>query len=600
MFTTNDVHQQFAAFFKSEILQPYAYLVSRKLGEGHICLPLEDLNEEKETLPEHYKELLGKRHRLEDEPMIATQAGQRRPFVLFNDRLYLQRYFSYETRILERLLAFVQTEAVAFAERAGRLKELKELLASLFPPAQSDEPQTDWQMIAAITAFLNDFTIITGGPGTGKTTTVARILALLFHASPDLHVALAAPTGKAAARMAESLKKASSGLPEAIASKFQTLQPSTIHRLLGYVPDSSAFRHSAGNPLAFDVVVVDESSMIDAALFAKLLEAVGNGTRLILLGDKDQLASVEAGSLFGDLCQAQERLNIFDQHRALLFSELVNEPARGLKQEDVGPHSAHPLFQHVVELRYSHRFKGDQGIGKFSRAVIRGDAEAVRSFLTSKDEQVRLYTSKDSSFLEEFGEGYADYIAEQDIASALQKMNKLRVLCAVREGEQGLYLLNKKIENYLERKKLIRVNAPFYENRPVMVTANNYTAGLFNGDTGIVRTDSRGVLQVYFEDSENGLKAVLPGYISKSETVFAMTIHKSQGSEFDRVLVVLPEDEELPILTRELLYTGITRARMQVCLEATEPVILKASERLVKRASGIAERMSTHVHQINS
>ncbi|HJT73676.1 MAG TPA: exodeoxyribonuclease V subunit alpha, partial [Chitinophaga sp.] len=443
----------------------------------------------------------------------------------------------------------------------------------------------------AITGVLNNFTIITGGPGTGKTTTVARILAILYLLDPQLKVALAAPTGKAAARMAESLRNATLPVAEEISEKFKTLSPSTIHRLLKSKRDSPYFVHDATNPLNYDVVIVDECSMIDVALFAKLLDAIGPDTRIILLGDKDQLASVEAGSLFGDLCQAQDTLNLFSAERIALINSFITNPGRQLPASQVTTDTGHPLFQHLVELRRSHRFTGHKGIGKFSKAIIANNQEALQGFLIpGADEQVVINQEYSKELFEQFVTGYSAFIVEKDIRAALQKMNDLRVLCAIRDGDEGLYAINRDIEKILHDKRLIRVNATFYENRPIILTRNYYEHGLFNGDTGIIRYDEDGTLMAWFEDSNGDLKAVLPGYLTEAETVFAMTIHKSQGSEFREVLVILPRAADIPILTRELLYTGVTRAKQKVYVQATAGVLSQTAARFVERASGIGAR----------
>ncbi|PWG78533.1 exodeoxyribonuclease V subunit alpha [Pararcticibacter amylolyticus] len=595
MTTTNDVHLQFAGFFRNETLRPYAWLVSKKLSEGHICLKLDDLETDMEILPEYFSNAFRAPAALAEEPMVGHNPGDRKPFILYNNNLYLHKYFNYETRILNRIQKFRESEDLVLEERSLMLGRETEFLSTLFPPPVAGSlsaAMTDWQMVAAISAVLNNFTIITGGPGTGKTTTVARILALLYKTDPDLKVALAAPTGKAAARMAESLRSASFTAAPEIAAGFQKLEPLTIHRLLKYVPDSAYFKHHQDNPLRYDVIIVDESSMIDAALFAKLLDATGDNTRLILLGDKDQLASVEAGSLFGDLCQSQTSMNVFSRERAQLINSLISEPFRQLQEEHVGTLSQNPLFQHIIELKFSRRFSGEEGIGKFSKAVISNDRITIQSFIAKPDAQVTVDPEYSQIRFEEFIREYEDYIREQDILSALRKMNTIRVLCATREGNYGVFQLNRRIEKYLEQKRLIRLNAEFYENRPVMVTSNNYTVGLYNGDTGIVRSDEKGTVKVWFEDGDGKLKSVLPGYISQAETVFAMTIHKSQGSEFKKVLVMLPPEQDVEILTRELLYTGVTRARTFVLVQGQENVILKAAERHVKRASGLGLRLN--------
>ncbi|HSC39595.1 MAG TPA: exodeoxyribonuclease V subunit alpha, partial [Chitinophagaceae bacterium] len=535
MQTLNDVHQQFAEYFDVPELKPYAYLLSKKLSEGHICLYLDKITDQPGPLPAYCNNILPGSEPLKAMPLVARNGSDAAPFVLYQDRLYLQRYFRYETRFLQRLYQFLAAEKALQPERVALLQTQKAYISGLFAngaPATGDD-NTDWQLAAAITGVLNNFTIITGGPGTGKTTTVAKILAILYTIDPHLKVALAAPTGKAAARMAESLRNTTLPGKDAVVEKFQQLAPSTIHRLLKTRMDTPYFRHDRNNPLNEDVVIVDECSMIDVALFAKLLDAIGPGTRLILLGDKDQLASVEAGSLFGDVCQSQARLNVFSEERRALINSFITAPERQVPAPQAGSNESHPLFQHLVELRRSHRFTGHTGIGKLSKAIINNDAPALQEFLQpGADAQVVTDGAYDDALFESFVAGYETFITEKNTRKALQKMNTRRVLCAIREGEQGLYAVNKKIEKYLHDKKLIKANGGFYENRPIILTRNYYEHGLFNGDTGIIRPDKNGQLMAWFDDGSDKPKAVLPGYLTQAETVFAMTIHKSQGSEF--------------------------------------------------------------------
>jgi exodeoxyribonuclease V alpha subunit len=454
-----------------------------------------------------------------------------------------------------------------------------------------------WQTAAAISGALNNFTIITGGPGTGKTTTVAKLLAVLFSMNPSLKVALAAPTGKAAARMAESLKAASAkGLNSS--ELFNRLQPSTIHRLLRNVPGTTRFKFNADNPLHYDVVIIDECSMIDVALFAKLLDAIGKKTRLIMLGDKDQLASVEAGSLFGDLCQLQETINRFSNERISFINSFVPEEEKKLPDSN-GDNPGTILSQHIIELKDSHRFSDTKGIGRFSKAVISNNVPVLQEFIdVSQDDQVSIDVNGSHAVFEEFILGYKEYILEKNISAALRSLNKLRVLCAVREGDQGLYTLNRHIEEFLRRKGLLKHAGEFYEHRPVMITRNNYRLGLYNGDTGILRYDEHGVLRAWFENTEGKIISVLPVYLTQIETVFAMTIHKSQGSEFDSVMVVLPVSTRSGLLTRELLYTAVTRAKIKVVIRSTPEIILDTALQQVDRGSGISDRLK-ELHPTN-
>ncbi len=593
MQTLTDVHQQFASFFKSEALKPYAFLVSRRLGEGHICLPLEDVEQEMEKLPPNFHKIRMSEQELLAEAQVALDSEPKQPFILFNKRLYMQRYFNYETIIVERIREFIAREGEFSATRIDELKKHRGIISELFCGRDGAATETDWQLVAALTAALSNFCIITGGPGTGKTTTVARLLALLFNLNSNLKVALAAPTGKAALRMAESLKSSAVAMEETIAASFQSLQPLTLHRLLRFVPDSPYFQHNRTNPLNYDVIVVDEASMADVALFAKLMDAIGPGTRLILLGDKDQLASVEAGSLFGDLCQAQAQLNVFSLERADFLNSFIDKAEQKITLKNVKQPNGNLLFQHVIELQYSHRFAGNQGIGRFSRAVLHNDQVTLAEFAeTNVNGQVQLDPDYDNKVFETFISAYAEYIREPDIKAALAKLGKLRILCALREGPHGLYAVNRNVEKFLIQRKLIRLSGEFYEHRPVIITRNNYTLKLFNGDVGIIRKDKNGALKAWFENSEGELFDIYPGLIQHAETVYAMTIHKSQGSEFDRVLIILPAADNAAVLNRQLLYTAVTRAKTQVILQAAATVIAQAAAHQVDRASGIAERLS--------
>ncbi|ATL49170.1 exodeoxyribonuclease V subunit alpha [Chitinophaga caeni] len=584
--TFNDVHQQFATYFDPASIRPFAYLLSRKLSEGHICLDLDDISSMEAYLPAGWtlpSDIYGALQKI---PIIGWEENAYQPFIVDKGKLYLQRYFKYEQQVYRKLKSIIHHEQQLRAQRTQELSALRDFIRQLFPP-NNPVLSIDWQLIAALTAVLNNFTIITGGPGTGKTTTVAKLLAILYTLNPGLKVALAAPTGKAAARMAESLRKnPASGLPR-VAEKFQELVPSTIHRLLRSIHGSPYFKYNAENPLPYDVIIVDESSMIDVALFSKLLDAVGAGSRLIMLGDKNQLASVEAGSMFGDICQSLPGINTFDDAMKGFLEQFT---AASLPLT-AATGDQNLLFQHIIELQFSHRFKDTSGIGRLSKAIINNDPAVIEAFTGQADPGVLFDTGSDKKIFNEFIDGYRGFIQTPGIHGALSKLNQLRVLVAVREGDQGLYQVNQAIEDYLSAEKLLHIHQVFYENRPIMLTKNYYEHGLFNGDTGIIRSDEEGTMKAWFDDGNGGLISVLPGYLSDSETAFAMTIHKSQGSEFNKVLVLVPAREETPILTRELLYTAVSRAKQQVVLQGSMKNILMAASRKVERASGIARRL---------
>jgi len=597
MPTINDVHQQFAVYFKQPGIQAYLYRLSQKMSEGHICISVDP--PEAEALPDSYNGTDFVKSNLLSSELVGS-AEAYRPFVLHRDKLYLHRYFHYETQVLERIDTLSRAAEGRIEERMTALAAIRPQVMQLFGGNTAAGP--DWQLTAAIVAVLQDLAIITGGPGTGKTTTVAKILVLLYTLQPTLKVALAAPTGKAAARMAESLKQTDIVLPDEVRARFHELQPATIHRLLGWQEGSPYFAHDASNPLPFDLVIVDEASMIDVALFAKLLNAVADGSRIILLGDKDQLASVEAGSLFGDLCKTPERLNVFNREWLEYINTFTGEPGKRLGKSEMSEDDGEPLFQHIIELRHSHRFKGDEGIGILSKAVIRNDSAVLRAFINKGDSgDVRIDTTYDPALFEDFIKGYEAICTTfrghdaAAVKAALEHLNTLRVLCAVREGEQGLLRLNSRAEGYLARRGLISLDSEYYEHRPVMVTRNIYAMGLYNGDIGLLRKDEAGVMRAWFLEKDpqgvSVVKSVLPGFITHMETVYAMTIHKSQGSEFDKALVILPEQGGKNLLTRELLYTGITRARKEVLIQASAEMLLQTAEAFVERGSGITDRL---------
>lgn len=588
MQTLNDVHHQFASYFGSPFLRPYLYLLSKKMADGHVCLDVAAIRPEE--WPEEYKDKIMAAPPLAQDPLVADEEGLRRPFVYRHGLLYMHRYYMYETLLLDRIRTFVQQGKAKQAERASLVMPYKNWLQEQFPVSV---PGPDWQFVACLTATLQDFTIITGGPGTGKTTTVAKILALQYRIDPDMKVALAAPTGKAAARIAESLQGSAS--LAGTAGK-NGLKPFTLHRLLGWKKDSPYFQHGPQSPLPYDLIVVDEASMIDLALFAKLLMAIGPGTRVIVLGDKDQLASVEAGSLLSDLCKAQPRIDHFDADRVEWLDRFLHEGHR-LQGGHVTTDAGGTLFQHIVELKHSYRFEGDKGIGMLSRAVLRSDMARTEALWDQEDKSGELSFDfgYDPAFFNEFIEQYRTFINEDDLAKSLRELGRLKILCAVKMGAQGLHALNAAVENYFSRQGALMLDGPFYHNRPVMVMRNNYALGLFNGDLGLIRKDEDGTAKAWFLDRDDQgnetLRWVLPAFLTNIETAFAMTIHKSQGSEFEQVFMVLPE-KDMPILTRELLYTGITRAKKKISIQASRSIWAAAQGRSVERGSGIGKRMA--------
>ncbi|RLB32616.1 MAG: exodeoxyribonuclease V subunit alpha [Deltaproteobacteria bacterium] len=514
--------------------------------------------------------------------------GEYKPLILDQKaRLYLFRYWEYEKEVA----AFIKGRA---EQHIGQLDHslVRKGLQDLFGPDQN--PEVNWQKVAAAVSMLKKFCVVTGGPGTGKTSLIARILALFVKLQPDEvpRVALLSPTGKGASRLQEAVKSAKRrldiqeqmlmALPE---------QASTIHRLLGSIHGSPYFRYNARNRLPVDIVVVDEASMVDLALASKLMQALPDHARLILLGDKDQLSSVEAGSVLGDICGAG-RLNAFSKN---LCSDL-----KALTGYEIHPgESAGPGIRDcIVELRKSYRFGAQSGIWHVSDAVNRGNAQLAISRLRDERysdirwKEIQSFPDFQRAIEQRFLKEFEGIFRLSDPYEVFERFSRFRILCALREGPYGVEAVNAIVERILRRRRLIRDQGSWYRGRQILITRNDYELGLYNGDVGIVLEDPhKGEgLRVYFEGPEGGLRHFHPFRLPEHETVYAMTVHKSQGSEFDRVLMLLP-DRDSPVLTRELIYTGITRAREFVEIWGNEKVLMEAVSRRTQRTSGLRDEL---------
>jgi len=475
----------------------------------------------------------------------AAGRDQPLPLVVEQDRLYLYRYWFYENRLALRIGSMTQS--------SRSVERLEDLLDGYF---DDNAEGIDWQRVAAKTAVTQRFSMITGGPGTGKTTTVVKILALLQQLAADkpLLIALAAPTGKAAMRLQESIGANKSQLRCSDAVKQHIPETvTTLHRLLGAMPPSPYFRHDADNPLVYDLVVVDEASMVDLALMSKLLDALKPDAGLILLGDKDQLASVESGAVLADLTQV--------------------------------------LPGHTVELKKSHRFTG--AIKDLADAVNAQQEAAAWQVLQAGHDKVALLAEELIDFIAARRLDYLRLIADgAGFDDCYRAFSRFQVLCSNRQGKNSVADINYRVEQLLSAQKRINLTGLWYVGRPVMVTQNNAALHLFNGDIGICMPDKErgGKLMVFFQRPDGSVKKYLPTRIPHCETVFAMTIHKSQGSEFDEVLIVLPETVN-PVLTKELLYTAITRAKETVRLFADEAVFNETVRQKVERVTGLADKL---------
>jgi exodeoxyribonuclease V alpha subunit len=624
-----------------------AALLAQMEGRGHTCLPLTDLCTAPVALlgwpasavdgPQGLRALWAHLPNTLADWQSALQGDtssqacvrhidgpdQGQPLVLGGSAdaplLYLRRYAGYEQRVGQGLLQRA-SEALAVPEAAAR-----DWLNRFFARKPEAADETDWQKVACAVALRARLSVITGGPGTGKTYTAARLLALLLalheEGSP-LRVALAAPTGKAAARLKQSIDNALVGLEKQVpkgsgldlTALIARMGPArTLHSLLGARPDTRQFRHHAANPLDVDVLIVDEASMVHLEMMDALLQALPPTARLVLLGDKDQLASVEAGAVLGDLCR-DAAAGRYSADTAQFVQTVAGQT---LSAQYLSAGAAPLLAQQTVMLRQSRRFDG--AIGQLALAVNGGDAAAARAaFLNpvgaapsprSGDDVAPLLAVQPSTpqavcalALGTSGKpSYADYLhlmqqwpGGQDVAahnawvaSVLKAFERFRILCAVHRGDWGTEGLNAAVQKALADKGLLKVTGEWFAGRPVMVTRNDAQLGVFNGDVGVVLPNAEGTLKVWFLDGE-ALRSVSVMRLPHVETAFVMTVHKSQGSEFEHTALVLPPGGA-EVLSRELAYTGITRAREQFTLVEAEAGLLEAAiARPSVRASGLA------------
>jgi exodeoxyribonuclease V alpha subunit len=502
---------------------------------------------------------------------VVGQAGDYKPLIVDKDFLYLRRYFLYQQQLADD----IRTRITASQSTQSPQIESQEKRLDYYFDTDKESKEPNWQRVAAERALQSSFLVLSGGPGTGKTTTISRILCLLIEQfllqkkGGQFHIALAAPTGKAAVRMMDALRHAQQrmNLPQEVVDQLPK-QASTLHKLLGYKHNSVQFKHHRNNPLQADVVLIDESSMIDIALMSKLVEAVPEGAKLILVGDKDQLSSVETGSVFADICA-------------------------GIKDT-----------QNIVSLQKNWRFSHDSAIGQLAQAINNGDSKNVLALL--KDEKSSDCHLLSPSIIDknqipdDFLTPWKDYFElinnpQSSLEDIFNAFNQFRVLCALRKGLNGSTIMSERIETALLKKGLIkrRHQQLWYPGRPIMITQNNYSKGLFNGDTGLTLIKNNQT-KVYFpDDSENHptFKSFAPVRLSAYETTWAETIHKSQGSEFDQVSLIMPHEVN-PLLSRQLIYTGVTRARKVLTIIANEEILTAGIETKRLQSTRVADQLS--------
>lgn len=655
LFTLPGHGVEFLSSGDHEILFYTLAALSRALRDGHSCLDLQLLagqvlweprtqaSEQAPQTPWFAPDYVAWRG------LLAGWLPERGewPVVLDRHRLYLRRYFQYEVRLalhfrrLRTSVRFIdsqrarETLALLFPPTAAQKAEAHSALpqqATLFDeldatsegvgeslPAEPVSAALDWQKIAVANAVRRQWSVIAGGPGTGKTTSVLKILYAMvaLHKSDEpLRVRLAAPTGKAAQRLTESINQAKSRLAELPGIRHSVLDQipnvaTTLHRLLGVIPNDYRFRHHADRPLALDILLVDEVSMVDLPMMTRLMEAVPENARVIMLGDADQLPSVAAGSVLADMAprdrsgQAELRFSVENAqwiehltgYRVPVQPVAVDLNTPAEIRAALGQHL--PL-DHVVFLTKSHRFSDQSAIGRLAKSVIAGDTKTSWQNLTHNDDDIQhaYHVGGLSAWLDDLIERYYRPIMQaKSIEAAWYALGQFRILAATRIGPEGVGALNEHVESRLRYLGLIpaRVNE-WYPGRPVMVTQNNYGLRLFNGDVGLCWLTEDGSLGVYFDRGEQGaaeqaqFRILAPGRLPAHETVYAMTIHKTQGSEFTRVAVVMPERPQR-LVSRELVYTGITRSKEKLYIWCPHRVWEPAVNTPVRRYSGLGERL---------
>ncbi|MDN3648194.1 exodeoxyribonuclease V subunit alpha [Reinekea marina] len=557
----------------SQLLMQSVLATSFALQQGHTCLSLKDCLQES---PFNEMESFGfQPFPATDDWMAALSEfnldpNSQSPIILHNQRLYLRRYFQFETEVLN----FFKRHNQRITLDSKQAATARQYLNDFFAPSA----EIDWQRAAAINALFSQVSLITGGPGTGKTYTVTRILATLVAISPSMPlIQLAAPTGKAAQRLAESIREAKQSMSlDLFVGEAIPDEATTIHRLLGVIPNSIHFKHDENNPINADILLIDEASMIDLPLMARLVRAIKPSTQVIFLGDADQLPSVAAGSVLTDLIERPHPG--YSPERVKALAQF------GIETSEISA-QASTFRDDLTELKRSRRFDGGSGIGKLAKAILNGQPQPGITLFETQTDLEWLSTPLDKALKQWTAEYYRDLPSQRSLSDAFLQLKQFRILCAHREGEQGVEAINETIS------KQLNINRqPFYKGQPIMVTQNHYGLKLFNGDIGLVWPNESGQLMVWFESLE-GYRAVAPGRLPSHETVFAMTIHKTQGSEFSHVAMVLP-DAASAIVTRELIYTGLTRAKNAFTLVASSAVWKQGITNQVHRWAGLSSRLN--------
>lgn len=527
------------------------------------------------------------------------------PIIVDGSYAYFQRYYAYQQTVFEQLQARVKLT------RKLDIALLKDSLDGLFP--QSGE-SCDWQKVAAAIACLKRLSVITGGPGTGKTTTVAKLLACLLQQNANLNIALAAPTGKAAARMMESLRQARQHIPMLATMKLPE-KSYTLHRLLGHGGAYTGLKHHQDNPLEADLVIVDEASMIDLPMMSHLLCALKEDAGLILLGDENQLSSVEVGSVLADMSASNERINQQHIHQFLRQELGMNALDESLQFSSQSASQSLPkepvltggLANNMTKLKTSYRFDEHSAIGHLAKAINRGQSQQALAILQQQNDEITWFDSdwelvkNSSDCVRDFYQGLSRYMNLMlslkkgelvDRGEILDALTDFQILVATRSGKAGLEQMNDWAQRLLSVHGVIDASSTYYSGQPIMVSQNNADLGLFNGDVGVIlpSLNNGSTLVACFRQMDGSMREIMPSRLPEHTTAFAITVHKSQGSEFKQVMLVLP-DSWIALLNRQLIYTALTRAKKQFSIIAPKECIIQSIEQQSLRASGLKEKL---------
>ncbi len=563
---------------------------SQSLREGHSCLQVSEWaghsyyeNETNNHENDSGFQFPSKKEWCQHLNTLSISPAAGHPIVYENSRFYFRRYWLFEDELANAIKRF--TRSLTFDE-----DKAESALNLLF----NSNERVDWQMVSAANALDKQFSIVTGGPGTGKTTTVTKLLITLCEVfSKAFNIKMVAPTGKAAQRLTESIQSAKkslegvSGISEISLSSVPQ-EATTIHRLLGVIPNHYEFRYNQRNKLTLDILLVDEASMVDLPLMARLFRALPENARVIFLGDSNQLPSVAAGSVLADIAPVPHPGYSVENVR--LMNKLTGYTL---------PQSKDNAIDYLTTLTKSYRFKEDGGIGRLAKSIIEGQSNISWEQLRQPDNEVCLSTEVNFSiWLNKLVSSFYLVLHRQkDAASALSEFSKFRILAATRVGEKGVDSINAAIDRYVKRTLGLPANTLFYHACPILITENNYECGLYNGDIGII-WKHEGRLKAAFPDGSDGLCWFSLSRLPKYEFVYAMTIHKTQGSEFNALALVLP-DYISPILSRELLYTGVTRARSTLEINSSKRIWVAGVKKKVSRNSGLYNKLFLDSDQIS-